>query len=88
MSPQKEFTRQKVKAGNFYQRKVKILIATDIASRGIDISNIKLVVNYDIPEIPEDYVHRIGRTARAGKDGKAISFITGGDGGTKEFTHE
>lgn len=66
---------------NFTKGKIKILIATDIASRGIDISNIRLVINYDIPEIPEDYVHRIGRTARAGKDGKAISFITGGDGG-------
>ena len=66
---------------NFTKGKIKILIATDIASRGIDIKNIRLVINYDIPEIPEDYVHRIGRTARAGKDGKAISFITGGDGG-------
>jgi superfamily II DNA/RNA helicase len=64
---------------NFTKGRVKILVATDIASRGIDISNIRLVVNYDIPEIPEDYVHRIGRTARAGKSGKAISFITGGD---------
>ena len=64
---------------NFTKGRVKILVATDIASRGIDISNIKFVVNYYMPEIPEDYVHRIGRTARAGKSGKAISFITGGD---------
>ncbi len=52
---------------------VKILVATDIASRGIDVQNITVVINYDLPDNPEDYVHRIGRTARAGKSGKAIS---------------
>lgn len=52
----------------------KILVATDIASRGIDVQDIELVVNFDLPECSEDYVHRIGRTARAGKSGKAISF--------------
>jgi len=54
----------------------RILVATDIAARGIDVKNISLVVNYDLPDNREDYVHRIGRTARAGTAGKAISFVT------------
>jgi len=54
----------------------RILVATDIAARGIDVSNIQLVLNYDLPENPEDYIHRIGRTARAGRTGHAISFAT------------
>jgi ATP-dependent RNA helicase RhlE len=53
---------------------VRTLIATDIAARGIDVEGISHVVNYDLPNIPESYVHRIGRTARAGADGIAISF--------------
>lgn len=53
----------------------RILIATDIAARGIDVKEIELVINYDLPEKTGDYVHRIGRTARAGKSGKAISFV-------------
>jgi superfamily II DNA/RNA helicase len=53
---------------------LRILIATDIAARGIDVDGISHVVNYDLPNIPESYVHRIGRTARAGRDGVAISF--------------
>lgn len=60
----------------FKQRKYQILIATDIAARGIDVSGIELVVNYDMPATSEDYVHRIGRTGRAGKTGHAISFAT------------
>ena len=52
------------------------MVATDIAARGIDVNNIELVINYDLPATPDDYVHRIGRTARAGKKGKAISFAT------------
>jgi ATP-dependent RNA helicase RhlE len=56
--------------------KYRILIATDIASRGIDVSGIELVINYDLPEDSENYVHRIGRTARAGREGRAISFAT------------
>lgn len=52
----------------------RVLVATDIAARGIDVKGIELVINYDLPENSEDYVHRIGRTARAGKSGKAISF--------------
>lgn len=54
----------------------RVLVATDIASRGIDVKNIELVINYDLPENAEDYVHRIGRTGRAGMSGKAISFAT------------
>jgi ATP-dependent RNA helicase RhlE len=54
----------------------RILAATDIAARGIDVTGIELVLNYDLPENPEDYVHRIGRTARAGLSGKAVSFAT------------
>jgi ATP-dependent RNA helicase RhlE len=54
----------------------RILVATDIASRGIDVSGIELVINYDLPETAEDYVHRIGRTGRAGLTGHAISFAT------------
>jgi ATP-dependent RNA helicase RhlE len=53
----------------------KVLVATDIASRGIDVKGIELVINFDLPENPEDYVHRIGRTGRAGMSGKAISFV-------------
>jgi len=55
-----------------------MLIATDIAARGIDVQNISLVVNYDLPDAMEDYVHRIGRTGRAGSTGLAISFATYG----------
>ncbi len=54
----------------------RILVATDIAARGIDVSGIQLVLNYDLPDNPEDYIHRIGRTARAGRTGHAISFAT------------
>jgi len=60
----------------FKSGKYRALVATDIASRGIDVSGIELVVNYDLPSNSEDYVHRIGRTARAGMSGRAISFAT------------
>ncbi len=60
----------------FKRGRYRILVATDIAARGIDVSDIKIVVNYDLPENSEDYVHRIGRTGRAGREGKAISFAT------------
>ena len=59
---------------NFKAGKIKVLVATDIAARGIDISELSHVFNYDLPEVPETYVHRIGRTARAGADGTAVSF--------------
>lgn len=59
---------------NFKERKIRLLIATDIAARGIDIDELSHVINYEIPNIPETYVHRIGRTGRAGLGGKALSF--------------
>ncbi len=59
---------------NFKDKKLRILIATDIAARGIDIDELSHVINYDLPNIPETYVHRIGRTGRAGHEGIAISF--------------
>ncbi|HAE66900.1 MULTISPECIES: DEAD/DEAH box helicase [Sphingobacterium] len=60
--------------GEFKDSHLKILIATDIAARGIDIEQLPLVINYDLPNVPETYVHRIGRTGRAGQEGKAVSF--------------
>ncbi|MFH1667452.1 MAG: DEAD/DEAH box helicase [Candidatus Komeilibacteria bacterium] len=59
---------------DFKSGAIRILVATDIASRGIDVQDIEVVINYDLPDNPEDYVHRIGRTGRAEKSGKAISF--------------
>jgi ATP-dependent RNA helicase RhlE len=59
----------------FKEKKFQILFATDIAARGLDIDNIDCIINYDLPRSPADYIHRIGRTARAGKSGCAISFI-------------
>jgi ATP-dependent RNA helicase RhlE len=60
----------------FKTGKYRILVATDVAARGIDVRDISVVVNYDLPDAPEDYVHRIGRTGRAGSKGRAISFAT------------
>ena len=60
----------------FKTGKYRVLVATDIAARGIDVTGIELVINYDLPEDAENYVHRIGRTARAGHEGRAISFAT------------
>ena len=57
----------------------RILIATDVAARGLDIPVIKHVINYDLPQVPEDYIHRIGRTGSAGKDGSALTFLTNND---------
>ena len=59
----------------FRAGKVRVLVATDVVSRGIDIEGISHVVNYDVPGNPEDYVHRIGRTARAGASGSAFTFV-------------
>ncbi len=59
----------------FREEKIEMLVATDIAARGLDISHIRHVVNYDLPQCPEDYVHRIGRTGRAGVEGCAVSFV-------------
>lgn len=61
----------------FRKGRTKILIATDVAARGLDISDIDIVFNYDLPDEPESYVHRIGRTARAGKSGTAYTFVVG-----------
>ena len=61
---------------SFRGDRFQVLIATDVAARGLDINSIDLVVNYDIPADPESYVHRIGRTGRAGKEGTAVSFVT------------
>jgi len=63
----------------FRQRKIPILVATDVVSRGIDIDSIELVVNYDVPPNEEDYVHRIGRTARADKDGEGVTLVSPDD---------
>lgn len=63
----------------FKRGKAQVLVATDVAARGIDVNDITLVVNYDLPNEPEAYVHRIGRTARAGNSGVALSFCTGED---------
>ncbi len=60
----------------FRNGSVRVLIATDIAARGLDISHVAHVINYDLPQDPADYVHRIGRTARAGRSGTAMSFVT------------
>ena len=65
----------------FKTGKYRVLVATDIAARGIDVTGIELVINYDLPEDSENYVHRIGRTARAGREGRAISFATPDQGG-------
>ncbi|WP_122465074.1 DEAD/DEAH box helicase [Brevundimonas lutea] len=61
----------------FKQGKLRVLVATDIAARGIDVDKVTHVVNFELPHVPESYVHRIGRTARAGADGSAISFVAG-----------
>ena len=63
----------------FKQNKVQVLVATDIAARGIDIDQLATVINFDLPHVPEDYVHRIGRTGRAGLSGVAISLVTNED---------
>ncbi len=60
----------------FRQGEINVLVATDVAARGIDIPGVAYVINYDLPTVPDNYVHRIGRTARAGREGEAISFCT------------
>ena len=61
---------------NFKSGKTRVMIATDIAARGLDINNLPMVINYDMPDMAETYVHRIGRTGRAGHKGIALSFCT------------
>lgn len=65
---------------NFKEEKIRVLIATDVAARGLDIDNISHVINYDIPATKEDYIHRIGRTARANKTGVALTFVKNSQG--------
>ena len=65
----------------FRSRSYDILVATDIAARGIDVSGVSHVINFDVPNTPEAYTHRIGRTGRAEREGVACTFVTGSDGG-------
>ena len=60
----------------FRDGQTRVLVATDIAARGLDVDAVSHVINYDVPHVPEDYVHRVGRTGRAGKQGKAITIVT------------
>jgi ATP-dependent RNA helicase DeaD len=62
--------------GKFKKKKINILVATDVAARGIDVNDLTHVINYSLPQDPESYVHRVGRTGRAGKEGTAITFVT------------
>lgn len=72
----------------FARGEIRVLVATDVAQRGLDVDGITHVVNYDVPLDPEDYVHRIGRTGRAGATGTAITFVTAGDlGAIKSLEH-
>ena len=64
---------------NFQKQSFRILVATDVAARGLDVPHIEHVINYDLPQCPEDYIHRIGRTARAGAEGEAVSFLSSAD---------
>jgi len=72
----KSLAQRKAALEGFKSGRFRVLVATDIASRGIDVKDISLVVNYDLPDNPEGYIHRIGRTGRADKFGKAVSFAT------------
>src|SRR6056297_4267624 len=71
--------------GNFKDQKTRVLVATDIAARGIDVDELQYVINYEIPNIPETYVHRIGRTGRAGSNGTALSFV---DSSEREYLRD
>ncbi|HYE60223.1 MAG TPA: DEAD/DEAH box helicase [Candidatus Kapabacteria bacterium] len=75
MHSNRSLAQRRAALDGFKSGKFRILVATDIAARGIDVTGISLVINYDLPDNPEDYVHRIGRTGRAGNAGKAISFV-------------
>ncbi|MFA6280474.1 MAG: DEAD/DEAH box helicase [Bdellovibrionales bacterium] len=72
---------------SFRDKKYRILVATDVAARGLDIPHIEHVINYDLPQCPEDYIHRIGRTARAGAEGCALNLLTPADGSKWRAIH-
>ncbi|MDD3181459.1 MAG: DEAD/DEAH box helicase [Alphaproteobacteria bacterium] len=72
---------------NFRDQRYRILVATDVAARGLDIPHIEHVINFDLPQCPEDYIHRIGRTARAGADGCAVNLLTPADGAKWKAIH-
>ncbi len=65
--------------GDFKAGRVNVLVATDIAARGLDIAHLPLVVNYDLPLAADDYIHRVGRTGRAGRSGRAVSLVSPAD---------
>lgn len=73
----KNFNHRQRALGAFKDNKVKVLVATDVAARGLDIADVSHVINYDLPATYEDYIHRIGRTGRGGKKGKALTFVQG-----------
>ena len=80
---------QRIEAlAGFKSGKYEVMVATDIAARGIDVAGISHVINYDVPEKPEDYVHRIGRTGRAGLSGHAYTLATPGDDKLLAAVHE
>jgi len=64
---------------SFRAQKIRILVSTELAARGLDVPSIQHVINYNLPQVPEDFIHRIGRTARAGAEGCALTFITPND---------
>ncbi|HEX8798991.1 MAG TPA: C-terminal helicase domain-containing protein, partial [Terriglobales bacterium] len=71
---------QRVKAlTGFDEGRYKVLVATDVASRGIHVDNVAHVINYDLPEVAEDFIHRVGRTGRAGSKGRASSLVSGAE---------
>lgn len=71
-----KFNQRVANLGIFRSDQANILITTDLTSRGLDISNVNLVINYNMPRKVSDYIHRVGRTARNGYEGQAISFVT------------
>merc|ERR1739838_272687 len=75
MGPERDWVLNEFRAG-----RSPILVATDVAARGLDVSDVKFVINFDFPNQVEDYIHRIGRTARGGQTGTAYTFFTNGNG--------
>jgi superfamily II DNA/RNA helicase len=73
---------------DYRDKRFQVLVATDLAARGLDVPHIELVINYDMPQCPEDYIHRIGRTARAGASGKAVNLLTPSDAGKWRAIHQ